>query len=285
MTGNNANFLTVAAAPVNIVVAHGLEAKPLIRLLELQAERNQRTYPQYRNAAGTTLIVSGIGRHAMAAATNFLAEQQNDDSNQLRGWLNLGIAGHKTAAIGSAWLANKITERATGSSAYPPQLLPGFKSSTVLTVDEPESDYSEEVVYEMEASAFYAAATKFSTAELVQVFKIISDNTANPINDIDLAMVPAWIFAQGNQILDLVAKLGMLATDFNRSHRIPLAYQDFCSKYHLTVSQKILLKKLCQRYSAMDRESDLLAVSVSGFGSGKQLLRKLTTQLEQAGQL
>ncbi len=268
-----------AITSVNIVVAHGLEARPLISMLELQPEKTDGRYLVYSNSAGATLIVSGMGRDAVIAATNYLGEQQRDEDDRLRGWLNLGIAGHRTAEIGSAWLANKITEQISGASAYPPQLLAGFASCKVITVDKPETAYPEDAVYEMEASAFYEVATKFSTAELVQVFKIISDNSSNPVNNIDLAMVPTWISTQENEILDLLSKLEFLVTEYNVSHSLSPAYESFCARYYLTVNQKIQLKRLCQRYRAMGREADLIAMSVSASGTGKQLLQDLDSQL------
>jgi hypothetical protein len=273
-------FSGAVEMPLNIVVAHDLEAKPLVKMFGLQRQ-TLGGYKLYQSSEGVSLIVSGMGTDAVKDATFFLGEQQKNDEGRLRAWLNIGIAGHKTAELGSSRLANKITEQASGCSVYPPQLFKGIKSCKVVTVDEPETHYPEEAAYEMEASAFYGAATKFSTGEMVQVLKIISDNSCNPVHALDLSMVPAWISSQEKKIRKLADGLVSFANDHNRSHEIPASYQEICNKYHLTVSQKIQLRSLCQRYKAMGRESDLLAFPMSSSESSKQLILKLTIYLEQ----
>ncbi len=275
------SFSDSAMTPINVVVAHGLEAKPVIAMLNLRPVQSETKYLEYTNSSGITLIVSGIGREAVTAAVRFLGERQGNENGQLRAWLNLGIAGHKTAEIGSGWLANKITEHVSGSSSYPPQLLEGFSSRRVITVDEPENVYTEDAAYEMESSAFYETATQFSTAELVQVFKIVSDNALSPVSRVDLKMVPTWIAAQENSILDLIAKLKALVVDHNISHSLPSFYQEIRANYHLSVSQLIQLRRLCQRYKAMGKEEDLRAISASTTATGKQLLQKLLSCLEE----
>ncbi len=267
--------------PINIVVAHSLEAKPIISMLNLQPVQSGMKYLEYTNSSGMTLLVSGIGREAVTAAVAFLGERQRNEHGQLRAWLNLGIAGHKTAQTGSGWLANKITELASACNAYPPQLLQGFNSCRVITVDEPENVYPEDAAYDMESSAFYETATQFSTAEVVQVFKIVSDNTRSPLSRMELKMVPVWIAAQENSILDLIARLNALVVDYNSSHSLPSSYQEIRAAYHLTVSQVIQLRKLCQRYKAMGKEQELDAISASATAGSKQLLQKLSSCLEE----
>ena len=269
------------STPVNIVVAHVLEAKALISMLRLESEKTESRYPQYGNSNGLQLIVSGIGREAIAKAVKFLAEQQANDDDQVRGWINIGIAGHRDAALGSGWLGNKITEISSGSSAYPSQLINGIPACRVITVDEPESIYPEDAVYEMEASAFFDEASRQSTAELVQLFKIISDNLENPITGLDLKNVPKWIAKRELEITTLVVKLSELVGSHNRSQATPPMFRDFCRRNHVTVNQKLQLKRLCQRYRALGRESDLYAPMASAEGA-KQLISVLTSNIDKA---
>jgi hypothetical protein len=45
----------------------------------------------------------------------------------------------------------------------------------------------------MEAAAFYETAIRFSSSELIQCIKIISDNKSNPTEQIKAAQVSHWI--------------------------------------------------------------------------------------------
>ena len=161
---------------LNIVVAHSLEAKPLITLFNLGKVPEHTEFPVYKNDEGISLILSGMGKAAAADATTYLGARLAQESGLISAWLNVGIAGHRSAAIGEGLLMNKITEKTSGESFYPGTLLWGFDSSAVITVDEIEKEYDEDVAYEMEASGFYRAAQALSSSEFVQAFKVISDN-------------------------------------------------------------------------------------------------------------
>ena len=104
--------------PVNIVVAHGLEAKALVKMLELERHHASSKFVEYSNSNKLHLLVSGIGKEAITAGVTYLGEQQAYDSGEIRAWLNVGIAGHRDASLGSAWLGNKITDHSSGTSAY-----------------------------------------------------------------------------------------------------------------------------------------------------------------------
>lgn len=271
------------STPVNIVVAHALEAKALIPMLHLQPFQTTSRFVQYGNSNNLHLIVSGIGRAAMEAAITDLSQQQANEEGQIRAWLNIGIAGHSQAPLGGAWLGNKITCQVSGVSAYPPQLIAHIDSGAVITVDEPERTYPEDAAYEMEAFSFFEQATKYSTAELVQVFKIISDNLENPIEKLDFKNVPNWIGLQQEQIILLISKMSSLVGEYNDSNRIPEVYRDLCSRMHLTVNQKLQLRRLCLRYKALGLESDLESVISLAGSHSKKVISQLSAQIDRVG--
>ena len=271
------------STPVNIVVAHALEAKALIPMLHLQPFDTTSRFVQYGNSNNLHLIVSGIGRAAMEAAITDLSQQQANEEGQIRAWLNIGIAGHSQAPLGGAWLGNKITCQVSGVSAYPPQLIAHIDSGAVITVDEPERTYPEDAAYEMEAFSFFEQATKYSTAELVQVFKIISDNLENPIEKLDFKNVPNWIGLQQEQIILLISKMSSLVGEYNDSNRIPEVYRDLCSRMHLTVNQKLQLRRLCLRYKALGLESDLKSVISLAGSHSKKVISQLSAQIDRVG--
>ena len=267
--------------PVNIIVAHGLEAKALVRMLELERHHVSSEFVEYSNSNKLHLLVSGIGKEAITAAVTYLGEQQASDSGEIRAWLNIGIAGHRDASLGNAWLGNKITDQSSGASAYPPQLIEGIEVGSVVTVDEPENSYPLDAAYEMEASAFYAEATKYSTAELVQVFKVISDNLVSPISEIDIRSVPGLIAAQAPQLQILIEGMSAIATQHNSSQRLPSYFSEVCSKIHLTVNQKLQLRRLCQRYKALGMEEELSSAADLRVGDARTLIQQLAERIDR----
>ena len=267
--------------PVNIIVAHGLEAKALVRMLELERHHVSSEFVEYSNSNKLHLLVSGIGKEAITAAVTYLGEQQASDSGEIRAWLNIGIAGHRDASLGNAWLGNKITDQSSGASAYPPQLIEGIEVGSVVTVDEPENSYPLDAAYEMEASAFYAEATKYSTAELVQVFKVISDNLVNPISEIDIRSVPGLIAAQAPQLQILIEGMSAIATQHNSNQRLPSYFSEVCSKIHLTVNQKLQLRRLCQRYKALGMEEELSSAADLRVGDARTLIQQLAERIDR----
>jgi hypothetical protein len=267
--------------PVNIIVAHGLEAKALVRMLELERHHVSSEFVEYSNSNKLRLLVSGIGKEAITAAVTYLGEQQASNSGEIRAWLNIGIAGHRHASLGNAWLGNKITDQSSGASAYPPQLIEGIEVGSVVTVDEPENSYPLDAAYEMEASAFYAEATKYSTAELVQVFKVISDNLENPISEIDIRSVPGLIAAQAPQLQILIEGMSAITTQHNSSQRLPSYFSEVCSKIHLTVNQKLQLRRLCQRYKALGMEEGLSSAADLRVGDARTLIQQLAERIDR----
>jgi len=267
--------------PVNIIVAHALEAKALVSLLRLTRDRDSSSFVQYRNANQLHLLVTGMGKGAVRSGVCYLGERQSNDKGEVRAWLNVGIAGHRDAPLGSAWLGNKLTDLSTGSRAYPPQLVEGVPVGAVVTVDTPETAYPLDAAYDMEASAFYAEATKHSPAELVQTFKVISDNLANPISEIDLKSVPEMITQQHPQLVSLLEGLASLAKAYNSSQSLPDHYHELCLKIRLTVNQRLQLRRLCQRFKALGLEEQLPKVADLRGVDAKKILRGLTEYIDR----
>ncbi|GJM12122.1 MAG: hypothetical protein DHS20C12_05250 [Pseudohongiella sp.] len=267
--------------PVNIIVAHGLEAKALVPMLGLERQQTPSGFAEYCNSDNLCLLVSGIGKEAMAAAVNYLGDKQAVGDGEMRAWLNIGIAGHTNAPLGSAWLGNKITDFSSARSAYPPQLFDGFEVGSVVTVEEPESVYPLDAAYEMEAAAFYAAASTYSTAEMVQVYKIISDNLEHPLSRMDIKIVPELIAGHADKVKLLIQKMSKLLNQHNVSQSLPSAYLDLCAKLRLTVNQRLQLKRLCQRYRALDLETELERVAGLKPVDAKQLLAQLSRRIDE----
>jgi len=192
----------------NLVVALQAEAGPIIEALDLVQDRPAGIFPVYCNGS-LSLVVSGIGRTHCAAAVTHLFHRTAQSVDQA--WLNIGIAGHQQAPIGSVLLASRITEHASGRSWYPPYVLDvKLLRSPLVTVDEPERHYPDCCAYDMEASGFYQIACRCSTGELVQSLKIISDNSGSDL-DLTADQISLLIADQMSAIESTVGQLSDLS--------------------------------------------------------------------------
>ncbi len=265
---------------VNIVVAHRLEAQPLIDFFELTPDDSPASLTIYKNDTGINLIMCGIGTQAASLATADLGEYQSRTTESVAAWLNFGIAGHKTAAIGSGLVANRITDQRSGKTVYPSMLLGTRASSPVLTVEEPEVNYAKDLAYEMEAYGFWSAASIIAGLDLIQVYKLISDNPTNPAHEIDLAAISELVSKHMGQVSQFIAELQALSAEYNGVHQLPSEYALLSDRFRLSVTQHLQLKRLCQRFRALDMENLLVEFANSMPSSGRHLLDAMESRLE-----
>jgi len=126
---------------INIVTALQCEAKPLINHYKLRGISTPAGFRVYENKQ-MRLIVAGLGKVACAAACGYIYARAGEQQDEA--WLNLGIAGHATATIGSAVLAKKITEQSSGLSWYPPWVFElDCQRENLLTLDQTSEHYDE----------------------------------------------------------------------------------------------------------------------------------------------
>ena len=262
---------------IHIVTALQCEAKPLIRRFELngrQAENGFRIYenPQMR------VIVAGVGKMAAAAATAYL---QGQTPHQQAAWLNLGVGGHATLEIGELILANKIIDSSSQTRWYPPLSFPcKLNRQTVTTVDSPETDYGQASVYEMEASGFYSTACRFSSTEMVQACKIISDNLNHSIEKVSPQHVESIITAQMAEIETFIhAQLELHQTWQQQSP--PEIMADFMAQWRFTVAQQHQLQRLLQKWQART-QNEASSEIVSGLRTSKEVIKALQQRIESA---
>lgn len=263
----------MSAAPVNLVVALPCEAAPLIERLRMR--RAGDAPPVYENDDGARLAVCGIGPRPAAAAVERLARGGGGEGPTA--WLNVGIAGHRSLRVGEGVLAGKITEAASGNSAYPPPVLAGFPIGEVITVERPERDYPLDAAYEMEAFGFHAAASRRAALELVQCCKIISDNPGTDIERVTAATARELVHAAADRLLDLVGQLRALAGGLRGALAAPPGYEELRASARLTVTQRRRLMLLCRQCRALGLEPPADGAEL---GDGRRLLRRLEDAVE-----
>ena len=234
---------------INLVTAFPGEARPLIAHLGLSDRCDKGPYPLYRNE-NRRLVISGGGKVQAAGATAWL--QDTDPASVNAAWLNIGIAGHACRSVGEGVLAHRITDHGTGQNWYPPQVH-GLTLTTdhLITVDQPETAYPEVALYEMEAAAFYPVACRTSTAELVQCYKVVSDNRDTPIAGMTPKVGEALITDRLAEITRLVSALEALSEALNARTIADERLGVFLDRWRFTVSQRHQLEKLLRRWDAL----------------------------------
>ena len=230
---------------IHFVVALPSEARPLIDRYRLKPVNHAEPFRIYEGG-DKRLITSGTGKTQAASAAAFLYAFSSGARNQV--WLNVGIGGHGKRNIGEGVLAHKITDRASGASWYPPIVFePPCPTESLLTVDRPETDYHESWVYEMEAAGFYGTASRFSTAELVQCYKVISDNQNSSSRKISAPFVEKLIGGRLAEIDAILKETSDLASELALLDAPAPEFQEFLMSWHITVSEQYRLKRFLRR--------------------------------------
>jgi len=263
---------------LNIIVALPAEARPLLDHFRLRDKQHNTAFPIYRNT-DMALIVAGPGKVAAAAATALLAG--TGTSHTGAAWLNIGIAGHAHHAIGSGFIANRITDNATGTSWYPPQIhnLP-IATETLHTVDRPEDDYPAAGLYEMEASGFFPVACRFSSSELVQCFKVVSDNRTQASTAVTAKLCTQLIAGKLADIEQLVNALSGMANEYAAWHAPHPDLEQLAARWHFTVSQQHQLAELARRWKVLTADQPLWLDQLQKTRSAAEVLQRLEQHLE-----
>lgn len=278
-----------------LVVALPAEARPLIDAFKLQRHTSITGFPVYTNKESTSLVVSGIGRLASATATAYLQgllQDFPDQNNITTGWLNIGIAGSGTLSVGDDILAHRITDLTTQQSFYPGLCFePPCVTADVVTGDSPETAYPEtanpetsntgNTVYDMEAAGFYSAASRFSTAEIIHSYKIISDNKLQSVENITENFATGLISNKLDNLNKIITHINDLTRELNSINEPPAEYANIASHWRFTASQQHQLKSLLIRWQALTDEPFLNTINPDEFRNSKQLLLQLETTVNK----
>ena len=265
---------------LNLVVAHKLEADPLTTYFKMDLVEKS-PFVIYQGANGIQLIISGIGYVNAVSAVTFLAKRQKTSQSANMGWINIGIAGHRTAAIGSIFSANKIVYEKTGEVYYPSLNFSALASSELITVDKAELNYPKDSAYDMEGAGFFKSATSFSTLEFIHSIKIISDNRSNPVETMTKKLITNLMTQSCSDIKKFLRTIEVKLKEFNQVIGFGEGYLNLFQELHFTSTQKSQIKKYCQRYNALGRGKELKSISSSKWQSSRALLHELANNLKE----
>ena len=262
----------------NFVVALPSEAKPIINRLGLRPSEPAYGMKRYRRD-NLQLVVSGVGKVASATAVGYIAGADAPDTRHI--WLNVGIAGHAHLPKGTATIAHRITDRATGSSFYPSIVFRApCRTADIGCYDEPTTSYASDAMCDMESSGFFAAASRFSTVEFIHALKIVSDNTAADIGALDRTKISSLI----DDSLDCIEHLAEVLNEIDRNH-LPrvnaLALHPLLERWHFTVTQQTQLRELARRWPLVRPEPEWPWADLEHCNTSREVLARIRATLDQ----
>ena len=258
-----------------LVVALAAEARPLLAPHRL---RGVSGHP-YRICAGeqTHLIVSGIGKVAAAAATAYLRALIGDAP---AAWLNIGIAGHGSQAVGTALLAHKVVDIASGKPFYPTFTAPPPCRTTLLHTVDRVQPAAGDAACDMEASGFCEAAQRFATSERVHCLKVVSDNPQSSYQELNAEKVEALIEAQLDMIAQVGEHLRALSQQLHALHADPPGLAELTAHWQFTATQKHQLRGLLTRWQALAPATPVVNDGLLALQSRDEVLAHLQRQLD-----
>jgi nucleoside phosphorylase len=259
-----------------IYVALPCESKPLVEHFKLKKDTTIQPFAVYRNQ-DICLTVTGLGKCAMAAGVAHSQALFTGAEHPVL--VNIGIAGHKHHTVGGLFMIDKITDLDSQKSYYPQLVFtPSCATASIQTVSRPQPAYDPHHLCDMEASAFYETAVRFSTGELIHCLKVISDNESSPAENIESKQVSQLIVAHVATIETLLTELSRLATLITAPE--PKLFGELIQRYHFTASEQGQLKNRLSRWAALTG-SQAPEFDESRLHKGKDVLLWLDQQLNQ----
>lgn len=177
-----------------IVCALSAEAKPLISALSLRRDNQVCPYDTFfAEDSSSVLVISGMGTVAAASATTYLLTRFGFHPGKDI-LINFGSCAGKAPGI---HLVNKIHDEVTGRDFYPDMLydlsscgLPLSSEKALVTVSKVVASLEDpDLLYEMEASAVFQAASRFVPPHRMIFLKYVSDSGTDDPKKITSALL------------------------------------------------------------------------------------------------
>ena len=252
------------------------EAKPIVDYFRLKKDTRFTPFAIYAND-DVCLTVTGIGKNAMSAGVAYTQALFSSDSNQV--FLNIGIAGHRSHTLGSLFLAHKITDFESQRIHYPPIIFkPPCPTDSLQTSVRPQLNYDHPHLCDMEASAFYETAARFTSGEFIQCLKVISDNAEIPAENINAKQVSALIaehLPAFNLVIDEMKSLTNLVATSE-----PALLNDLKQSFRFTTSEQIQLKNQLSRW-AVATNNQPIEINKAGLKTGREVLAWINQHLQK----
>jgi adenosylhomocysteine nucleosidase len=263
------------------VIALHCEAKPVIDHYRLKKSTSHRSFDVY-SKENMHCIICGIGKTSAAAATAWAAGLNHNNGSIA--WINIGTAGSARHDIGTALTVYKITDNESNRHFYPVPLFESCLETThCQTLSQPSTDYHPQQIFDMEASAFFDTATRFSSAELVHCLKIISDNPAHQTG-LNKARISELIH---QHIVELSNYAQSLQNLNERVTRLEIDHSDwkkFLACAHFTQTQRTRVHKSLGFLLNRQYQTDALITEMKNIQSADSIIDHLENLCRQKTQ-
>ena len=254
------------------VIALHCEAKPVIDFYRLKKTPDHHGFDLYQNE-NMQCVITGIGKINAAAATAWIAALNQHQASLA--WINLGTAGGAEYEPGRIFWVSKISQQNASKHLFPvPTFTSGFSTSACISLDEPSTDYHDTQIYDMEASAFFAIATRFSSAEQVHCLKVISDNKQLKTGQ-NRTAISNLISPHMSDIDVFVTKLQALNQQLSQLEIDPADWRDILGLSHFSQTQQARLKTALRFLLNRSYDSRSLRAEITGLSSSKDILQTL----------
>lgn len=262
------------AYKIFIYTALPCEAKPLVEHFDLKKDVSVQPFAVYANY-DICLTVTGLGKSAMAAGVAYTQALFAKVEHPVL--FNIGIAGHKDHILGSLFLIDKIIDIDSQKSYYPSLVsTPPCPTCSIQTSSKPQLNYESAHLCDMEASAFYETAVRFSSSEFILCLKVISDNQLATAENIQPKQVSALIAAHLATIESLLARTATQAELVTTVE--PKLFKYLIQRYRFTVNERMQLKNQLSRWNVITNHQSL-DLDETGFRSAKDVLNWLDQRI------
>ena len=265
------------APKIFIYTALPCEAQPLVAHFGLKKQPAIQPFAVYLNN-DVCLTVTGLGKSAMAAGVAYTQALFATVEHPVM--LNIGIAGHKDHPLGSLFLIDKIIDADSQKRYYPAlTITPSCCTGSLQTAAKPQLAYDHPHLCDMEASAFYETAVRFSACELIFCLKVISDNQESPVDAIQAKQAAALIAAHLAAVESLLVLAAAQAQLISTPE--PKLFEQLLQSYRFTVNERMQFKNQLCRWNVITNHQPL-AFDETLLRSGKDVLRRLAQRINDA---
>lgn len=251
---------------VCIAVALPIEARLLCDTFKCRQLQDNHFTLFARQDLSLVIIVSGVGRLAMASAIAYFCGAYHRKPILL----NFGIAGSQEFARGDLVTCHKLYDASSDKNYYPDFSWQQKLPSCIGETREQHSDvYPEQGVVDLEATGFYASSQQFVVRENIRVLKLVSDNHVEQAARLDKTQVQCLIQAQLDPLRTAVEELCHLSQTLKPYEN--LNYQRILPQCHFTQTQSHQLYDWCRRYEALFQDVTL-AQQTKTLPNAKQII-------------